>query len=81
VNYLLNTGCGQPDAKGAKVARRTRKNTEMNTVFLSMGLVSKNVEILFLNFLVFFRALRATLAPFASRSSSPLLFKPRERYE
>jgi hypothetical protein len=43
MNYVVNTGCGLPelsqpefglpDAKGAKVSRRTLKNTEMNTKF------------------------------------------------
>ncbi len=57
MNYVVNTGCGLPefgqpkfglpDAKGAKVSRRTLKNTEMNTKFRNKILI----QLIFMDFL------------------------------
>ena len=55
-----------PDAKGAKVERRSRKEYKINSNFFKYKTIRNAFVAGFGIFHVFFRVLRATLAPFAS---------------
>ncbi len=81
MNYVLNTECGLPDAKGAKVSRRTLKNTEINSEFKSCFSISQAVKsngrrfLNFFNFLGFLSRPSRNLSGLRVRKFSPSFFR------
>ncbi len=74
MNCVFNVEFGLPDAKDAKVARRTLKNTKIKSTINFMPditLNSKSIFILFLNFFGFLLRPSRNLSALRVRKFSP----------